>query len=212
MKTIMKNGWLARVGLDGREAPLHPADLGPATEEEAKAAVRTLLRYIGEDPEREGLRETPRRVIAAWDERAAGYRQNPEALLATDFDGDGYDEMIVVPHVEFWSVCEHHMIGFNGEASVGYVPKKRIVGLSKLARVVDVFARRLQVQERLTKQIADAVRAVLDPRGVGVVIRARHGCMGCRGVMKQRAEMVTCTLYGVFRRPEVRAEFMAHCR
>lgn len=187
-------------------------DDGPATEAEAKAAVRTILSYIGEDPDREGLKDTPRRVVSAWDEMTQGYGQDPEVVLGTDFDGDGYDEMIVVPHIEFVSCCEHHMLPFLGEAHVGYIPRRRIVGLSKVARLVDVFARRLQVQERLTKQVADAIRNVLNPRGVGVAIRAKHSCMSCRGVMKQRAEMVTCTLYGVFRKPEVRAEFMAHCR
>lgn len=185
---------------------------GTTTEDEAKVAVRTLLRYIGEDPDREGLRDTPRRVVKAWDEMTVGYGQDPDVVLGTDFDGDGYDEMIVVPHIEFVSMCEHHCLPFLGEASVGYVPRRRIVGLSKVARLVDVFARRLQVQERLTKQVADAVKLALNPLGVGVLIRAKHSCMSCRGVMKQRAEMVTCTLYGVFRKPEVRAEFMAHCK
>lgn len=183
-----------------------------ATAEEAQAAVRTILSYIGEDVTREGLLDTPRRVVKAWDELCVGYEQDPKRVLGTDFDGDGYDEMIVVPHIEFVSVCEHHMLPFLGEAFVGYVPRKRIVGLSKVARLVDAYARRLQVQERLTKQVADAMQSVLKPAGVGVIVKAKHSCMSCRGVMKQKAEMVTCTLHGVFRKPEVRAEFMGHCR
>lgn len=174
--------------------------------------VVALLRMLGEDPRREGLRETPRRVLAAWAERTSGYAQDPEHLLSTDFDSDGYDEMIVCRNIRFYSTCEHHLLPFVGLATVGYVPRHRIVGLSKLARLVECYARRLQVQERMTSQIANTMQSVLDPLGVGVVVRAQHLCMACRGVMKPEADMVTCSLTGVFREAVVRAEFMAHAR
>lgn len=183
-----------------------------ATEEQAAEAVRTLLSYVGEDPAREGLLDTPRRVVHAWDEVTAGYGQSPEDILATDFDKDGYDEMVVCRGIEFCSCCEHHMLPFTGVAHVGYIPRRRVVGLSKMARLVDCFARRLQIQERLTQQVADAMMKHLSPLGVGVVVQAKHSCMSCRGVMKQQSEMVTASLLGVFRKPEVRAEFLAHCR
>jgi GTP cyclohydrolase IA len=182
------------------------------TEQEAKAAVRTLLTYIGEDIDREGLLETPERVVRAWDELTCGYGQDPAQILATDFHGNGYDEMVVCRDIAFHSVCEHHLLSFSGVAHVAYVPRGRVVGLSKMARLVDCFARRLQIQEKLTQQVAEAMRDALKPRGVGVTIRAKHLCMSCRGVMKDRAEMVTTCLLGVFKKHEVREEFFLHCR
>lgn len=180
------------------------------TELEAQDAVRDLLAYIGEDPQREGLLETPKRVVKAWDEMTVGYGQDPGVILAKDFDGDGYDEMVLVPNVEFFSTCEHHMLPFFGVAHVGYVPRKRVVGLSKLARLVDCFARRLQIQEQLTSQIADAIQEHLDPIGVGVVIQAKHMCMCARGVGKQQSSMVTSQMRGVLmKKPAARAEFMS---
>lgn len=186
-------------------------ETGQATEAEAQAAVRTLLSYVGEDVHREGLADTPMRVAKAWDEMTRGYGEDPRAILGRDFHGDGYDEMVVCRNVEFNSVCEHHLLGFSGVAHVAYVPRKRVVGLSKMARLVDCFARRLQIQEQLTQQVARAMMEHLKPKGVGVVVVAKHSCMSCRGVGKQQAEMVTASLLGVFRRPEVRAEFLDHC-
>jgi GTP cyclohydrolase I len=178
------------------------------TEIEARDAVRTILRYIGEDPRREGLIHTPERVIHAWDEMMVGYQQDPVEVLGVNFDRAGYDQMITIPNIEFYSCCEHHMLPFFGRAWVAYVPGSRVVGLSKIARLVDVYARRLQIQERMTRQISDTIQSVLKPRGVGVVIRATHLCMKCRGVMKQHAEMITTSLIGVFRQHKVREEFL----
>lgn len=179
---------------------------------DAEANVVRLLQFIGEDANREGLQDTPKRVVKAWQEMTKGYRQDPKTILARDFDGDGYDEMIVCRNIEFHSTCEHHMLPFIGVAHVGYIPRSRVVGLSKLARLVDCYAARLQIQEQMTKQIADALTGNLKPKGVAVVIVAKHLCMSCRGVSKQQSEMVTCSLDGVFRKPEVRAEFMGHCQ
>lgn len=187
------------------------ADGNFVTELEAQNAVRLLLRYMGEDPGREGLLETPERVVRAWDERTEGYGLTPESILSADFHGNGYDQMIVCRNIEFYSTCEHHLLPFSGLAHVGYIPKQRVVGLSKMARLVDLFAKRLQIQETLTKQVADAMQTTLCPVGVGVIIQARHLCMACRGVRKHQAEMVTTALLGRFRRPEVREEFLLHC-
>jgi len=174
---------------------------------EAMFGVVSILDYIGEDANREGLRDTPARVVKAWKEMTVGYSQDPADILARDFDGGGYDEVICVPNVELYSTCEHHMIPFYGVAHVAYLPRKRVVGLSKLARLVDCFARRLQIQEQLTMQIADAITTHLNPRGVAVVVEAKHMCMCARGVGKQKSSMVTSAMRGVFRQPAARAEF-----
>ena len=176
-----------------------------------EGAVRVLLaRVVFEDPRREGLLDTPRRVVKALGEMTSGYGEDPRHLLGTTFDTDGYDEMVVLRGIEFVSLCEHHMLPFTGIAAVGYVPRERVVGLSKLARLVDCFSRRLQIQERMTKQIADAVMEILEPKGVGVVVSARHSCMGCRGVRKATADMVTSSLAGVMLDDRAaRAEFLA---
>jgi len=183
----------------------------PASEVEAKAAIRTLLSYIGEDVGRPGLADTPERVVRAWDEVTAGYHEDPKLLLERDFPIANYDELICSPFIEFCSTCEHHLLPFTGYAHVAYVPSlkaKRAVGLSKMARLVDCFARRLQIQEQMTAQVADAMEEHLEPRGVAVVVTARHGCMSCRGVRKQRAGMVTSAMRGVFKtQPAARAEF-----
>lgn len=194
------------------ERPNAQAAPHPVTELDARQAVRTLISYIGEDCNREGLQDTPARVVCAWDELCNGYGQNPETILARDFNGDGYDEMIVCRNIEFTSICEHHLLPFLGVAHVGYIPGNRIVGLSKLARLVDCFAHRLQIQEQFTQQIARALEQYLRPKGVAVIVKAKHLCMSCRGVKKQNAEMITCAITGVFRKPEARAEFMAHCQ
>jgi GTP cyclohydrolase IA len=186
-------------------------DAGPVTGTEqvdAESAVRTLLRYVGEDPAREGLEDTPRRVVRALAEMTVGYRDDP-AMLRCTFDDPGGDELIVVRGIDFTSLCEHHMLPFSGTATVGYLPADRIIGLSKIPRLVHVYARRLQVQERLTVQIADALLSLTDASAVGVVIRARHSCMSIRGV-RSPAEMVTSTMLGELRdNPAMRAEFMA---
>jgi len=178
------------------------------------SSIRTLLRAIGEDPSREGLLETPDRVMKAWKHWAQGYAQNPADVLKTFEDGaEGVDEMVIVKDIQLYSHCEHHMAPFFGKAHVAYIPDKRIVGLSKLARVVDIFAHRLQVQERLTNQIADAIQENLQPLGVGVIVEATHFCMCSRGVNKQGSTTVTSALRGALKeKPAARAEFLALCR
>ena len=175
--------------------------------------VAEILRIIGENPQREGLRDTPARFERALIEYTRGYGIDPATLLKSFEDGaHSYDQMVVVRDVPFYSLCEHHLAPFFGTATVAYIPSDkapRVVGLSKLARLVDCFARRLQVQERMTVQIADALRDALDPRGVGVLVRARHLCMESRGVQKPGAETVTSALRGCFLTGEARAEFMA---
>jgi len=175
-------------------------------------AVRQLLLAIGEDPAREGLLDTPARVVRAMRETCSGYSEDPAAILARDFHGEGYDQMIVCRNIDFTSTCEHHLLPFSGVAHVAYIPKQRVVGLSKLARLVDCFAKRLQIQERLTEAISTELVKHLEPLGAAVMITARHLCMSCRGVKKQRAEMVTTSLKGVFRNAECRAEFLSLCR
>lgn len=179
--------------------------------EEAEAAVRTLLLYAGDDPSREGLRGTPDRVVRSFDEFFAGYAVDPEAMLARTFEEtDGYDEMIVLKDIRLESRCEHHMLPIIGRAHVAYLPDKRVVGISKLARLVDAFAKRLQIQEKLTAQIANTLQGVLNPRGVAVVIEATHECMTTRGVHRPGVTMVTSRMLGAFRDdPRTRRELLA---
>jgi GTP cyclohydrolase I len=183
---------------------------------EPETAVRSLLWNIGEDPHREGLQETPGRVVKAWQEWTQGYAiKDPGKLLKTFEDGAEQcgDELVVVNGIELYSHCEHHMAPFFGTASVAYIPAGRVVGLSKLARVVDAYSQRLQVQERLTNQIADCIHDALQPVGVGVIIRAKHFCMCSRGVGKQGSTTTTSALRGAIReKPEARAEFMSLSR
>jgi GTP cyclohydrolase I len=176
----------------------------------AEAAVETLLRWAGEDPAREGLRDTPRRVVDAYGDWFSGYNTDPgEYMLRTFEEVEGYDEMVVLRDIAFESFCEHHMAPIVGRAHVGYLPTDRVVGISKLARVVEGYARRLQVQEKLTAQIAECINEVLKPRGVGVVIDAVHQCMTTRGVHKRGVSMVTSKMLGAFRSdPSTRAEFL----
>ena len=178
---------------------------------EVEAAVRTILRWTGDNPERGGLIETPARVTRALEESFAGYGQDPAAILQKSFDEtEGYDEMIVLRGVRFESHCEHHMAPILGRAWVAYIPDGRVVGISKLARVVEAYAKRLQIQERLTAQIANTVNDVLKPRGVGVVIKATHHCMTTRGVHKPGSDLVTSRMLGCFRDdPQLRQEFLA---
>jgi GTP cyclohydrolase I len=184
--------------------------LAPVTEPQAQAAVRTLLRWSGENPDREGLRDTPARVVRAYRDWFSGYLSDPKDYLRRTFEEvDGYDEMIVLRDIEFESHCEHHMAPIIGRAHIGYLPTNKVVGISKLARVVDGYARRFQVQEKLTAQIAQCIADVLKPRGVGVVIDAMHQCMTTRGVHKRGVSMVTSTMLGGFREDaRTRAEFL----
>jgi GTP cyclohydrolase I len=176
----------------------------------AVAAVRELLIAIGEDPDRDGLLDTPRRVAHAYEEMVSGLRQRPEEVLTTTFDL-GHDELVLVKNIEVWSLCEHHLAPFIGVAHVGYIPSEdgRITGLSKLARLVDVYSRRPQVQERLTTQVADSLMQVLRPRGVIAVFECEHLCMTMRGVRKPGARTVTSAMRGMMRAPATRAEAMS---
>lgn len=168
--------------------------------EEAEEAVRTLIRWAGDDPAREGLLDTPARVVKAYEEFFAGYQDEPVQILTRTFsEVDGYDEMIVLNDIRFESHCEHHMVPIIGKAHVAYLPDKRVVGISKLARLVEVYAKRLQIQEKMTVQIADTLRDVLRPRGVAVVIEAAHQCMTTRGVHKPGVSLVTSRMLGAFR-------------
>lgn len=183
--------------------------LGDSVEGFPLDSVRRLLRYVGEDPNRDGLRETPQRVLRALQEMTAGYHADIASILGKRFDV-AHDQMVTLTHIGFTSLCEHHILPFEGEAAVAYIPSGFVVGISKLARVVEAFARRLQVQERMTDQIAEAIQQHLRPRGVAVIVEARHGCMRCRGVRQQNTCMVTSAMLGAFReRPEARAEFLA---
>ncbi|MEV0141282.1 GTP cyclohydrolase I FolE [Streptomyces globisporus] len=179
-------------------------------EKRAEAAVRELLLAVGEDPDREGLRETPGRVARAYKEIFAGLYQQPEDVLTTTFDL-GHDEMVLVKDIEVFSTCEHHLVPFRGVAHVGYIPAStgKITGLSKLARLVDVYARRPQVQERLTTQIAESLMSILEPRGVIVVVECEHMCMSMRGIRKPGAKTLTSAVRGQLRDPATRAEAMS---
>ena len=187
-----------------------PPDVERPSEDEAREAVRTLLRWAGDDPRREGLLDTPDRVIRAYREWFEGYDLDPVDLLQRTFEEvDGYDEMVVLRDIRFESYCEHHMAPIIGKAHVGYIPTARVVGISKLARLVNVFAKRLQVQEKMTAQIANVLMDVLQPRGVAVVMEGEHHCMSTRGVHRHGVSMVTSTMLGNFRAdPRTRKEFM----
>lgn len=177
----------------------------PYDEERAAAAVRELLLALGEDPDREGLKETPARVARAFKENFEGLWKSPEEVLTTTFD-IGHEELVIIRDIEVFSHCEHHLTPFHGVAHVGYIPRGKITGLSKVARLVDLFARRPQVQERLTTQIADAMVKILDPMGVIVIIDCEHLCMSMRGVRKSQARTTTSAVRGVLRDPATRAE------
>ncbi len=187
----------------------------PETEDAGKIAdlVRQMLAQLGEDPEREGLCRTPERFEKALRFLTSGYKQDPEKLLNGAMFSVCYDEMVVVKDIEFYSLCEHHMLPFFGKCHVAYIPNKKVVGLSKVARLVNMYARRLQIQERLTSQIAQTISDQLSPQGVGVIVEARHLCMVMRGVEKQRSEAVTSAMLGVFREnKQTRDEFLSLVR
>lgn len=192
---------LSRFGLDTK----------PVDEPGVENAVLEMLYAIGENPERQGLVDTPRRVAKAYRELVSGYTTDPVELLNNAVFDIAYDDMVVVSNIEYYSLCEHHMLPFIGHAHVGYLPKDKVVGLSKIPRIVDMFSRRLQVQERLTRQIAEFLVEVLDPRGVAVVMTARHMCSMIRGVMKHDANMTTSAMLGDFRaNHDTRNEFLMH--
>lgn len=178
------------------------------SEDEARKLVRRLLEFIGEDPDREGLHRTPARVTSALQSLTRGYQTSVEEVVAGAVYEEPHDSMVLVRDIEIYSLCEHHMLPFFGKAHIAYLPKGRIIGLSKLPRVLDVFARRLQIQERLTDQVADALMRVLEPHGVGVVIEAYHLCMMMRGVEKQNSKTVTSALRGSFLDGKTRDEFL----
>ena len=183
---------------------------GRPSRSEAEAAVRTLIEWAGEDPDREGLRGTPGRVVRAYEEFFSGYQEDPVSILAATFHETAeYDDMIVLRDIRLESHCEHHIVPILGKAHVGYLPSDRVVGISKLARLVEIFAKRMQIQETLTSQIANTLQEVLRPRGVGVVVEAAHQCMTTRGIRKPGVSMVTSRMLGCFRDdPQTRREFL----
>jgi len=190
---------------------------GPVLNAEFKnlvvGAISTILQAVGEDPTRSGIADTPSRVARMYDELLSGYKTDPVELLNNALFDVEYDEMVVVKDIDFYSMCEHHMLPFYGHASVGYLPEDKVIGLSKIPRIVDMFARRLQVQERMTQQIAIFLEDLIKPRGVAVVVEASHLCAAMRGVKKQRTRMLTSAMLGAFRdNPSTRAEFMMHIR
>ncbi|MDX1483624.1 MAG: GTP cyclohydrolase I FolE [Alphaproteobacteria bacterium] len=198
------------IALDHEQDQGLPAIKRP-TRGEAEEAVRTLIRWAGDDPNREGLLGTPDRVVRAWKEFFRGYEEDPQEILARTFEEiEGYDEMVVLKDIRFESHCEHHLLPIIGVAHVAYLPKTRVVGISKLARLVEAYAKRLQIQEKMTAQIAAAIEEVLQPSGVAVVIEAEHQCMTTRGIHKPGTTMVTSRMLGAFRRDQkTRREFLA---
>ncbi len=193
-------------------APVRTLDADPGarpSRDEAEAAVRTLIRWAGDRPAREGLRDTPARVVRAYEEWFGGYALDPERILGRTFDGAGFDDIVLLRDIPLRSVCEHHMAPIRGVAHVAYLPLERVVGISKLARLVDAHARRLQIQERLTADIAGTLQRVLQPRGVAVVVRAAHECISSRGIGMHGVAMATRRLLGEFERDPLRGEVMA---
>ena len=179
--------------------------------EEAEKAVETLIKWAGDNPKREGLKETPKRVIKAYEEFFSGYKESPNDYLSKTFeDVQGYEDIVMLKDIAFNSHCEHHMVPIEGKVHLAYIPVKKVVGISKLVRLVDIFAKRMQIQEALTSQIADTIQEILKPKGVGVVIEAAHQCMTTRGVHKADVSMVTMRTHGSFRNDtQTRREFMA---
>jgi GTP cyclohydrolase I len=174
-----------------------------------KDHIIRILEYIGEDTDREGLKDTPKRIIKSWEKLYGGYKQDPKKLLTTFKTPNNYDEMIILKDIEFYSTCEHHMLNFSGFAHIAYIPNDKVIGVSKLARLLEIYARRLQIQERLTKQITDFLMNELNAKGAGCILEAQHLCTSARGIEKQKSKMITSSLDGVFRKkPEVRMEFL----
>ena len=187
------------------------ADESEPSREQAEKAVRTLIQWAGDNPDREGLVDTPARFVRAWEEYFSGYNEDPVDVLERTFqETGGYDEMVVLRDIEFFSHCEHHVVPIIGKVHVAYLPSNRVIGISKLARVVEIFARRLQIQEKLTAQIAQTIDEVLEPKGVGVVVQAQHQCMTTRGVKKSGVSMITSHMLGAFRDDsKTRREFLS---
>lgn len=183
----------------------------PGDKEKAKAAIIELLKYLGEDTEREGLKDTPNRVVKSWDRLFGGYLQDPQDVLTTFEEDDviPHDQIILLKDIEFYSTCEHHMLPFVGKAHVAYIPRDKVVGISKLARIVEIFSRRLQIQERVGNQVSHALMTHLNAKGAACIIESKHFCMTCRGVEKQNSVMVTSSLRGVFlEKNETRQELL----
>lgn len=180
-------------------------------EEDAEHTVAKMIEHLGDNPLREGIIDTPKRVVKSWKTIYGGYNQTPEEVLKTSFNVD-YDEMIISKDIEFYSTCEHHMLPFFGKAHIAYIPRANVVGLSKLSRLLEVYARRMQIQERLTNQIADGMMKVMNPLGCGVIIEAKHFCMVCRGVQKKNSTMITSAIRGLFKSAEVKNEFHSLCK
>ena len=205
---------LDEIALETREELFaSPCTTGPAENEPnsnplLREATKTILEGVGEDPDRVGLWRTPHRSALAWEFLTSGYTANIEKILNGAIFKEKYDEMVVVKDIDFFSMCEHHLLPFYGRAHIAYIPNGKIVGLSKLPRIVEVFSRRLQVQERMTRQIADTITEYLDPIGVAVICEARHLCMMMRGVQKQNSITTTSAMLGAFKQPQTRAEFM----
>jgi GTP cyclohydrolase I len=213
--TVVQNGWnpAAETCEYPNKISRNGGAASPLKNVNSVQLIHELLRRIGDDPEREGLKQTPARIIRSWEELFSGYDQRAEDVLVTHFHAEEYDEMVLLRDIEFYSTCEHHMLPFCGKAHVAYIPEDKIVGLSKLARLVDVFARRLQVQERMTQQIASELQRVLKPKGVAVMIEATHQCMSCRGVRKQGGKTITSCLVGAFKENLAsRTEFLSLVR
>ena len=179
------------------------------TEKEAENHIKALLEYIGENPNREGLLETPKRIRKSWDKLFGGYKKDPKELLKT-FDKETYDQMVVLKDIEFYSTCEHHFLVFSGKAHIAYIPNKKVIGVSKLARLLEIYARRAQIQERIGEQVTTFLMKELKAKGAACVLEAQHMCMTSRGVEKQNAKMVTSSLKGAFlKEPETRQEFFS---
>ncbi|MGA7832997.1 MAG: GTP cyclohydrolase I FolE [Terracidiphilus sp.] len=192
---------------------LHTAEIDEALSEvSTQELIREIIGRFGEDPSRQGLLATPGRVEKSMAYLTSGYKENPTEILRGALFDEDYDEMVIVKDVEIFSLCEHHMLPFFGKVHVAYIPKGKVIGLSKIPRLVEVFARRLQIQERLTRQIADAIQNAIQPQGVGVVIEARHLCMMMRGIEKQHSSTVTSAMLGCFRQKETRLEFLSLVR
>jgi GTP cyclohydrolase IA len=207
-----QNGWnpVAKISKHRNKFSRNGCEAPSLEQVDSAQLIREILRRIGEDLDREGLVETPTRVIRSWKEIFSGYQQRAEDVLVTQFHAEEYDEIVLLRDIEFYSTCEHHMLPFFGKAHVAYIPSEKIAGLSKLARLVDIFARRLQVQERLTQQIAGELQRVLKPKGVAVMIEASHQCMSCRGVRKQNGKTITSCLVGAFKQNLAsRTEFLS---
>lgn len=206
---------MERIEVNGSNESMRLADLDGDLERKQviEEAVRDILTQVGEDPERQGLERTPNRIARMYDELLAGYHIDPVALINDALFDVEYDEMIVVKDIEFFSMCEHHMLPFYGRAHVAYIPSEKVIGLSKIPRIVEMFARRLQVQERMTQEIAELLMEVLEPQGVGVVVEGAHMCSMMRGVKKEQARMVTSAMLGIFKtNSKTRNEFMEHLR